>query len=95
MLVLLCTRKQQRPPELAGQGTAAGDGGLGVTVACDLVLAAVGLNPGVAGEGPHLGTPAHNLCLGAGNGERGQSCLLAVWESDFNWTLTSLAPVTV
>ena len=68
MLVLLRPRKQQRPPQLAGQGTAAGDGRHGVAVAGDLVLVAVGLDPGVAGEGPGLGTPAHDLGLGAGDG---------------------------
>ena len=90
MLVLFRPREQQRPPQLAGQGTSAGDCGLGVTVAGDLVLVAVGLNPGVAGEGPGLGTPTHNLCVGAGNRERGQSCLLAVlgvrFQLDFDIT---------
>ena len=78
MLVLLRPSEQQRPPQLGNQGTAAGDGCLGVAVAGDLVLVACGLNLGVADEGPHLGTPAHNLCCGACHRKRGQSCLLAV-----------------
>jgi len=68
VLVLLRPRKQQRPPQLGGQGAAAGDGRHGVAVAGDLVLVAVGLNPCVADEGPGLGTPAHDLGLGAGDG---------------------------
>ena len=68
MLVLLRPRKQQRPPQLGGQGAAAGDGRHGVAVAGDLVLVAVGLDPCVADKCPGLGTPAHDLGLGAGDG---------------------------
>ena len=79
MLVLLRPRKQQRPPQLGGQGAAAGDGCHGVAVAGDLVLVAVGLDPGVADEGPICGTPAQKLCPVAGDRRRGQSCLIG-WQ---------------
>ena len=68
MLVLLRPRKQQRPPQLGGQGAAAGDGRHGVAVAGDLVLVAIGLDPCVADKCPGLGTPANNPGLGAGDG---------------------------
>ena len=68
MLVLLCPRKQQRPPQLGGQGAAAGDGCHGVAVAGDLMLVAIGLDPCVADKCPGLGTPAQNLGVGAGDG---------------------------
>ena len=74
MLVLLRPREQV-PPQLGGQGAAAGDGHHGLFVAGYLVLVAVGLDPGVADEGPICGTPAQKLCPVAGDRQRGQSCL--------------------